>query len=182
MKSKKLEVKVKIPKGIEVNIDRGVVSVKGPKGEVKKGLLHPKIEMSVKEKEVVMQAKKASKREARMIRTFEAHLKNMIKGAEEGYQYKLKICASHFPVSASVSGSEFLVKNFLGEKIPRRLKLREGVTVKVEGEDVLVEGADKELAGQTAANIERLTKRPGFDKRIFQDGIWLVSKGGKEAK
>ena len=52
----------------------------------------------------------------------------------------------------------------------------------MDGENITVESADKELAGQTAADIETLTKRPGFDKRIFQDGIWMVSKGGKELK
>ncbi len=104
----------------------------------------------------------------------------MLHGVLEEYVYKLKICASHFPIITTVNGDEFVVKNFLGEKIPRKLKLRQGVRVKVEGEEVTVESADKELAGQTAADIENLTKRTGFDKRVFQDGIYLTSKGGKK--
>ena len=53
------------------------------------------------------------------------------------------------------------------------------MSVKVEAKDVIVESVDKELAGETAASIEELTKRPGFDKRIFQDGIYIYYKDGK---
>ncbi|MBS3165081.1 hypothetical protein J4439_06645 [Candidatus Woesearchaeota archaeon] len=60
------------------------------------------------------------------------------------------------------------------------LKLRQGVQVKVEGSDIRVESVSRELAGQTAASIEQLTRRPGFDNRIFQDGIYIVEKSGKE--
>jgi large subunit ribosomal protein L6 len=45
-----------------------------------------------------------------------------------------------------------------------------------------VEGIDKELTSQTAALIEKLTRRPGFDKRIFQDGIFMIEKDGKPLK
>jgi large subunit ribosomal protein L6 len=51
--------------------------------------------------------------------------------------------------------------------------------VKVEGDIVLVESCDKELAGQTAADIEQLTRISNRDKRIFQDGIWLTERFGK---
>ncbi len=62
------------------------------------------------------------------------------------------------------------------------MKIKEDVDVKVEGDKVTVESPDKEKAGQCAASIEQLTKRTGYDSRIFQDGIWVVSKSGKELK
>ena len=62
------------------------------------------------------------------------------------------------------------------------MKIKEGVKVAVEGDKVKVEGTDKELVGQTAANIETLTKIKGRDRRIFQDGIFIINKGGKELK
>ena len=54
--------------------------------------------------------------------------------------------------------------------------------MKVEGDNVSVESPDKELAGTTASDIEQLTRRPNFDTRIFQDGIFITSKAGKEIK
>ena len=54
--------------------------------------------------------------------------------------------------------------------------------MKVEGELIHVAGTNKEIAGQVSADIEQLTRRPGYDTRIFQDGIWITSKDGKEMK
>ena len=104
----------------------------------------------------------------------------MIKGVAEGHVYRLKICSGHFPMNVSVSGNEFSVANFLGEKTPRKLSVKEGASVKVEGQEVVVESMNKELAGQTAADIELLTKVKGRDRRIFQDGIFIINKDGKE--
>ena len=48
--------------------------------------------------------------------------------------------------------------------------------MEVKGDTVIVTGIDKELVGQTMANIEQATKVRGFDIRVFQDGIYLVEK------
>ena len=83
-------------------------------------------------------------------------------------------------MNVSVSGDELIIKNFLGEKIPRKIKLKQGVEVKVDGNTITVSGPDKELVGQVSADIEQKSRRPGFDKRIFQDGIYLIEKAGKK--
>ncbi len=62
------------------------------------------------------------------------------------------------------------------------MKLKEGVSIKVEGDMINVESIDKGLAGQTAADIEQLTRRTNYDTRIFQDGIYIINKDGKEIK
>ena len=62
------------------------------------------------------------------------------------------------------------------------MDIRQDVTVKVEGQDVVVESNDKEAAGQVASRLERLTRRPGFDKRIFMDGIYITEKDGKPVR
>ena len=74
---------------------------------------------------------------------------------------------------------QFVVKNFIGEKIPRVLPLKQGVTVQLSGEVITVTSIDKDLAGETAAAIELLCRRPGFDRRIFQQGIFIMTKAGK---
>ncbi|MBW3004730.1 50S ribosomal protein L6 [Candidatus Woesearchaeota archaeon] len=176
-----IEETIEIPDGIQVTADKEVV-VKGPKGELKRNFIYPGIITKVDGKEIKINAKNATKREKKLIYTYRAHLVNMMKGVQEPWVYKLKVCASHFPMNVSVSGKEFIVKNFLGEKVPRKLLIKEGVTVKVDGKDVLVESIDKELAGNTASEIELLTVVRGRDLRVFQDGIYITEKAGKPIK
>ena len=106
----------------------------------------------------------------------------MAKGVLEGYKYTLKICSGHFPMNVSVGGGQLIVKNFFGEKVPRTLEFSKSAKVTIEGEIIHVESTDKEIAGQVAAAIEQLTRRPGFDTRVFQDGIYITNKDGKDIK
>ena len=71
---------------------------------------------------------------------------------------------------------QFVVKNFLGERIPRKAKILPGVDVKVQGDFITVQSISKDAAGQTAANIETMMKVRGKDRRIFQDGIYIIEK------
>jgi large subunit ribosomal protein L6 len=178
MKIKELKEMIAIPKGVEVKAEKGLITAKGQKGECKKMLFDPKINIEVKEGNVVFTAKNATKKQKTGIWTFRSHTENLMKGAAEGHVYSLKICSGHFPMNVSVSGKEFIVNNFLGEKNPRKLQLKDGVDVKVEGDKVTVESCSKELAGQTAADIETLTKITNRDLRIFQDGIYITEKDG----
>ncbi len=173
---------INIPEGIEISREAHLIKVKGPKGEVSKKLAGPKIEIVADKNSVKIISKKASKREKKLIYTFKAHINNMIKGVTEPFVYKLKICPGHFPMNVSIEGDFFIIKNLFGEKTPRKLKINPKVKIKIDGKDVYVEGIDKELTAQTAASIEMLTKIKNRDKRIFQDGIYIVSKAGKEIK
>jgi len=178
MKVKEMKESIDIPEGVEIKIENGLVSAKGPKGECSKNLFNPKINIEVKDGKVEITAKNATKKQKTGIGTCLSHLDNLIKGANEGYVYTLKVCSGHFPMTVNLSGKEFVVNNFLGEKNPRKLTIKEGVTVKLEGDKIVVESCDKEIAGQTAANIESLTKVRNRDLRIFQDGIYITSKDG----
>ena len=176
-----IEEKIEIPDGIQVTGNQEL-TIKGPKGELKRDFNFPRIQITIAGKEIIISAKKSTKREKKMIYTYAAHLKNMFKGVQEPWVYKLKICASHFPMNVSMSGRDFIVKNFLGEKIPRKFTVKEGVTIKVDGKDVTVESIDKELAGNTASEIELITVIRGRDLRVFQDGIYITEKAGKPIK
>ncbi len=173
---------LEIPEGIEVKLEKGIFEVSGEKGTTKKRMENPRIKSEIKDKKIFFNVKKATKREKKILNSYKAHLANLFKGVKEGYIYKLKICASHFPMNVSVENNQLIIKNFIGEKTPRVLKIKEGARVKVDGTEVVVEGTDKETVGQTAGDIENLTKRPGFDKRIFQDGIYIIEKSGKMIK
>ena len=180
-KLKLFQEKMDIPDGIELKIDKNIISVKGPKGELNRKFICPGLEIISNGKQIVMSCKRMKKKEKTIIGTFKSHIRNMFRGVNEMYVYKLKICSSHFPMTISANNGEFVVKNFFGEKIPRKLKIKDDVTIKIEGEIITVESLDKELAGQVAADIEILTRRSDYDRRIFQDGIYIIDKAGKGA-
>ena len=181
-KKKGMIMEIILDKDMTAVFDNGILSVKGKKGEVKKKFLSKSVKIDVKEGKIILTSKRSTKRDKKIVETFGAHIKNILKGITEGHKYLLKICSGHFPMSVSANKNDLTVKNFLGEKIPRILKIKEGADVKVEGDQIIVESPNKEIAGQVSADIEQLTRRPGYDSRIFQDGIWLVSKDSKELK
>lgn len=174
------ELVIALPKDVDIQLSPQKIIVKGPKGSSERTLKNPDIKIEVKDKLCKIKTEKGTKKEHKIIGTLSSHIKNMIKGVEEKYVYKLKICSGHFPMNVASSKTDITVKNFLGEKIPRVLNLPGNVDVKVEGSEVIVESTNKETAGQVAASIEKLCRITNRDRRIFQDGIWIVNKGGKE--
>lgn len=176
----KLDDNTDLPNGITATLLDGMVTVKGPKGEISKSMKDPLIMIKVNGNVFSISATKDTKRQKRIINTFSAHLKNMILGVQQPYQYRLKICSGHFPMNVSIQGEKFVVKNFLGEKSPRTTTLKKGAIVKIEGEQILVESCDKDLAGQQASDIELLTAKRNRDLRVFQDGIYMTEKAGKK--
>ncbi|WP_297518252.1 50S ribosomal protein L6 [Thermococcus sp.] len=173
---------VEIPEGVEVTVEGNTVRVKGPKGELEREFSYPGIRISTVDGRVVVFKEFPRKKDIAIARTFKAHIANMVKGVTEGFTYKLKAVYSHFPMTIKVQGDTVLVENFLGEKNPRRAKILPGVTVRVMGQEVIVEGIDREAVGQTAANIEQSTRITKWDRRVFQDGVYIVEKAGKPIK
>ncbi|MBN2881676.1 50S ribosomal protein L6 [Candidatus Woesearchaeota archaeon] len=179
MKVENLTLKVPIPNGVQVSVETGIFTFKGPKGELVRDLQSTKLHYSVEGSEVVLVAPKATKKEKALIYTMVAHIKNCLKGVVEGFVYKLAICSGHFPMTVAYNNGEITVKNFIGEAVPRKAKLPENVDVKIDGKDITLTGIDVEKVGLCASRIEKLTGRTGFDKRRFQDGIYIVDKNGK---
>ncbi|MEK6922394.1 MAG: 50S ribosomal protein L6 [Nanoarchaeota archaeon] len=176
MKPKMLEMEIEIPSGIEVSIDNGKLTARGQKGEIARILKQPSITIEKKENGIRVFSKKTSRKEKRMIGTFAAHIKNMLIGVNSGFVYKLKICSGHFPMKVSLEDKKVIVSNFLGERIPRTADIMEGTNVRINGDEIIVEGADKDKVSQTAANIERSTRITNRDRRVFMDGVWISQK------
>jgi ribosomal protein L6P/L9E len=103
----------------------------------------------------------------------------MVVGVKEMHHYKLKICSGHFPMNVAVVGNEFVIKNFFGETVPRKIQIPKGVEVKVNGNDVSVASADLELAGMTASRMENMCRITNRDIRRFQDGCYITEKPGR---
>jgi len=183
VKTKKIQICedfINMPQGITASIDKGVFTVKGPKGEISRNFFSPITNIEVKENKIVVSSKKGKRKQKTMVNTTLSHIKNMLNGIKEGHVYKLKICASHFPMNVSVKGKEFIVENFIGEKVPRKIKIKDKVDIKIEGDIVTVYSLYKEIAGNMASDIEHMMKRAAYDRRIFQDGIYMISKDGEE--
>ena len=177
---KNLFKSIAIPEGIEVVIDGANVIVK--KGDKKNEREFDLMNLTLEKKgnEILVGNKKASKNEKKRINTTASHISNMIKGVQEDYEYKLKVCFSHFPMTVEIKGKEAIIKNFLGERSPRKVKIPTGAEVKVDKEIITVTSSDKEIAGQAAANFENVTRIVNKDRRIFQDGIFITNKCGEE--
>ena len=182
MQGEKIIKIIELPNDLNAYINDGFLLVKSPKAEVKRELKRCNVQITIDDKKIILKSKGETKEDKKMLGTLTAHIKNMIKGSVKAHSYTLKICSGHFPMNVGVSGNKLIVKNFLGEKIPRVLQLKEGANVKVEGDLVYVMSADKEITGQVSADIEQLTRRTGYDPRVFQDGIYIISKNGKELK
>ena len=176
---KDLERIIEIPTGVEVSVKNGEIAVKKGNDELKKKFDFGKVKMKVKENNVILSAKDATRRESRMIGTIWAHLKNMIKGAGEEFVYELEICNVHFPMNVKTQEDKVIIKSFLGEKTDRFSRILPNVKVDISGSEITVTSKDIESAGQTAANLEKATRLTGRDRRIFQDGIFITSKCGR---
>ncbi len=171
---------IEIPKEVEAKIEGNTLIVKGQKGENSREFKIGKLIFEKKENKIILGCKKATKKEKKRINTFTSHIKNLIKGVQENFEYKLKICFSHFPINVEIKEGEAAIKNFLGEKIPRIVKIPDNVEVKIDKDIITISSLDKEIAGQAAANFEKSTKIKSRDKRIFQDGIFIINKAGRK--
>ncbi|MBI2043620.1 50S ribosomal protein L6 [Candidatus Pacearchaeota archaeon] len=171
---------IEIPQGVEAEVEGNMIVIKGKHGENRKKFNMRKLKIGKKDNRIFIGSKVATKKEKRLINTIAAHLKNMIKGIEKGFEYKLKIVYSHFPITVELHEKEAVIKNFLGEKIPRKSKILSNVDVKIDKDYIKVFSSNRESAGQTAANFEKATWIRLKDRRVFQDGIFIINKAGKE--
>ncbi len=172
---------IEIPQDVNVGVEGFRVNVSGSRGKVEKDFASPlfmnEIKISKDGGKITVSCDSKKRRIKSMAGTIESHINNMINGVINGYVYKLKIVFMHFPMTVKTSGRDVLVQNFLGEKSMRKAEVAGDVKVEIKDDEITVTGYNKEDVGQTAANIERATKISARDRRVFQDGIFLVSSG-----
>lgn len=170
-----LREEIPIPDGITVTVDEAV-TVKGSKGTLERNFNNRSIQIKVEDDKVVVEAHFPKKKDKAMLGTIRSHINNMIIGLTDGFNYKMKIVYAHFPMTVKKAGNKVTIENFLGERHPRTAKIVGNADVQIKGDEVIVSGINKEDVGQTMANMEQATKIKGRDPRVFQDGIYLVSK------
>jgi large subunit ribosomal protein L6 len=169
---------IEVPEGVVVEIEGSSrIKVKGKLGQVAKDLSHANAKLELASNKILVKLVGRGRRSKALLGTIRSIIENMVVGVTRGFTYKMKIIASHFPITLRVQGDTVYIENFIGERSPRIAKIvGEGTRVEVGGEDVIVKGVDKEAVGQTAANIERATRVRRKDLRKFLDGIYIYEK------
>ena len=168
---------IDVPDGVDVKVEARKVTVNGVKGTLERDFSFAPISIdAMGDKHIRVWAEWPRKKEASLVGTIHSHIQNMITGVQKGFSYKLKIVFSHFPMSIKVKGKTVVIENFTGERNARRAKIIGDAKVKVESEDVVVEGISLEDVSQTAANIEQATKVKKKDPRVFLDGVYVYER------
>jgi large subunit ribosomal protein L6 len=179
-KIKGIAEEIEAPSNLVLSLNKGEIIIKNGNKELKRKI-NPLVEIKLNENKIILSIKKSSKHEKKELYTLRAHINNMIKGLKEGFKYRLQVAHVHFPITVKFdkSTNEIIVKNFLGEKIDRKIKVIPDVEVKVDRDIIELDSFDIEKAGQLAADIEKKTKVKNRDRRVFQDGIYITEKPGR---
>jgi large subunit ribosomal protein L6 len=172
---------VVVPSGVEVSIDGPQVTVKGPKGTLSHTVVSP-ITVAQSDGGVLTVTRPDDERESRarhgLTRTL---VNNMVVGVTEGYEKKLEIVGVGYRVlSKGPTQLEFQ----LGYSHSITFNAPEGITFTVDGPTRLgVQGIDKQLVGEVAANIRKLRKpEPYKGKGVRYAGEHIRRKVGKAGK
>jgi large subunit ribosomal protein L6 len=145
---------VPVPNGVTVTIDNGTVTVKGPKGTLTKEF-NKELTIKQEENEIVVERPNDAPAVRSLHGTTRALIANMITGVSEGFAKGLELIGVGYRVAAKGKGLTLS----LGYSHPVEIDPIDGINFKVEGNNkITVEGIEKEVVGQVAANIR--AKRP----------------------
>lgn len=167
---------IELPDDVTGSVDHLDLTIDGPEGAVTRRLWYPDVRVAVENGAIRIESDAVDAKTQSTVGTFESHIRNMIHGVTEGWTYEMEVLYSHFPMQVSVDGDDVVISNFLGERSDRRTPIHGDTDVAVDGEEVTLSGSDIEAVGQTAADIEQLTRVTDKDPRVFQDGVYITHK------
>ena len=146
---------IPLPKGVALNITKTEVSVKGPKGELKRALptgVSIKVSAGESGQEALVERADDSRENRSKHGMIRAILANMVKGVAEGWERQLEINGVGY--RAEVAGQKLNMS--LGFSHPVVFDLPKGVAAKVDKNNIILNGIDRELLGATAAKIREI--------------------------
>ena len=167
-----------IPSGVTVANNDGIITVKGPKGELSL-TLNPNIDVKVEENVVKVTRNSEIKKTKQMHGTTNALIKNMMIGVSEGYEKGLEIIGVGYRFNPK--GKVLEVNAGYSHKV--QLDVPEGLSVEsVSATEITIKGIDKEAVGKFAAEIREVRKpEPYKGKGIRYKGEYVRRKEGKKA-
>merc|ERR1712170_111211 len=173
---------VTVPDNVTVSVKSRLVTVTGPRGSLERDFKHTKVEMiAVSDKTIRVEKWNGTRKDTAVLRSICSHITNMAKGVTLGYKYKMRLVYAHFPINCNIqnNGSLIEIRNFLGEKIVRRVNMLEGVTVAIsdkQKDEIIISGNDIELVSRSCALIHQCVLAKNKDIRKFLDGIYVSEK------
>lgn len=173
---------ISLPAGITVNVDKSIVTVKGPKGELKQEI-HPDMSVSVEDSTVKVDRPTEQKRHKAMHGLYRALINNMIIGVNEGYTIKLELVGVGYKANVQNNVLELNLgySHSIFMSVPDVISIN-AETAKGQNPLITIQGIDKQLVGQVAAKIKSQRKvEPYKGKGIRVQGEQVRRKAGKTA-
>lgn len=168
-----------IPAGVEVKINGNLVTVKGPKGELKQEI-HPLVKVAAQGQEILVSVKNDEEKDQRALwGLFRSLINNMVLGVTQGFSKKLEINGIGF--KAQVSGSKMILN--VGYSHPVEYEILQDIQIAIEKNVITISGIDKQKVGQVAAEIRAIKKpEPYQGKGIKYVDEVIRRKAGKVVK
>ncbi|KAI0542882.1 ribosomal protein L6 [Xylaria digitata] len=177
---------LEIPEGVKVTIKSRKVTVEGPRGKLHKDLSHLAVNFSHPQKNVIgIEIHHGARKNVATLRTVRTLINNLIVGVTKGFKYKMRYVYAHFPINVNLEKNgetglwEVEIRNFVGEKLVRKVVMQSGVDVEVskaQKDELLILGNSLEAVSQSAADIQQICRVRNKDIRKFLDGIYVSEK------
>ena len=166
---------ISLPKEVKIDLKGDLLTVKGPKGELRREI-HPRVNILTENDQIVVSIEDGGKGSKCLHGLFRALIANMVTGVTQGFERALEIVGVGYRAELSGKRATF----HLGYAHPVTLDLPEGIDAKVEKTKITLSGIDKELLGRTAAKIRSLREpEPYKGKGIRYEGETVRRKAGK---
>lgn len=170
---------ITLPTGVTVAVEGHKVTTTGPKGSLVTSIKKDLVEVKVEENKVVVSPKRENKTAFANWGTTRALIANNVKGVSEGYKKQLELVGTGY--RSEVQGNKLILTVGFSHTVD--IVAPEGITFKVEKSVINVDGIDKHLVGQVAANIRSVRPpEPYKGKGVKYVGEVIRRKAGKAAK
>ncbi|CAG9939152.1 unnamed protein product [Clonostachys rosea f. rosea IK726] len=176
-----------IPEGVKVSIKTRIVTVEGPRGKLVKDLSHLAVNFGQPKKNTIsIEIHHGNRKNVATLRTVRSLINNLIVGVTKGFKYKMRYVYAHFPINVNLEKNaetgqvEVEIRNFVGEKVLRKVVMQAGVEVVIsttQKDELVLSGNSLEAVSQSAADIQQICRVRNKDIRKFLDGLYVSEKG-----
>ena len=167
---------VTVPKGVTLQVEGNSVAVKGPRGELRRSL-HPEMQIALDKDQFTVARPSEEKRHKALHGLTRTLVQNMVDGVSKGFSKTLEIQGVGYKAETKPYGVNLIV----GYSHPVKYEAPKGIKISVDNNTVVkIEGADKELVGQVAAELRAVrAPEPYKGKGIRYQGEHVRRKAGK---